>query len=190
MSFYLKSCLHFVSFWGWQIYVLCLYKNVMHLLTVLFKWKRKHCRCISNCLLIWGMHHTVITWIQDKNKFKCILYRICIIISVLFFFLFKYFRDFLYYQKKIHLWKCDSACADVEFCRLFLTLLYFVSEIHLESPKCRPCDLPLGKSLEFFCPTPKSKCPSLLPLGFSHSMERLREKKVELNNPGKWVDLS
>lgn len=129
MSFYLKSCLHFVSFWGWQIYVLCLYKNVMHLLTVLFKWKRKHCRCISNCLLIWGMHHTVITWIQDKNKFKCILYRICIIISVLFFFLFKYFRDFLYYQKKKYI--CENVTVSV----LMLNFADFFSPYSILSVK-------------------------------------------------------
>ena len=35
-----------------RIYVLFLYRNVMHLLTVVFKRERKHCRSISNCLLI------------------------------------------------------------------------------------------------------------------------------------------
>lgn len=192
MSFYLKSCLHFVSFGGWHIYVLFLYKNVMHQLTVVFKRKRKHCPCISNCLLIWGMHHTVITWIQDKNKLKVhslqnLYYNFS---SVFFFLLSTLNRDFCT-TKKMHLWKCDCVCADVDFCWLFLTLLYFVSEINLQSPKCRPCDLPSGKGLQFFCLAPKSKCPSLLPLGLSHSMERLRVEEGRVKQPGKvsWLVL-
>lgn len=127
-----------------------------------------------------------------KINSKCILYRIYIIISVLcFFFLLSTLnRDFCT-TKKMHLWKCDCVCADVDFCWLFLTLLYFVSEINLQSPKCRPCDLPSGKGLQFFCLAPKSKCPSLLPLGLSRSMERLRVEEGRVKQPGKvsWLVL-
>lgn len=118
------------------------------------------------------------TWIQDKNIFKVhssqnSYYNFS---SFFFFFLtFKYFksenRAFLVLPRKIHLWKCDCVCAEVEVGWVFLTLLHAVSEINLQGPKGRPCDLPLGKSHELFCLAPESQCLSLL-LCFSHSIHK------------------
>lgn len=76
-----------------QIYVLFLYKNVLHLLTVEFKWKRKHGRCISNCVLSYEV--CIILLLREfkvKIHSKYILYRIYILISVPFF-PFKYFKS-------------------------------------------------------------------------------------------------
>jgi hypothetical protein len=52
MSFIWNCAYILCHFQGDHIYVLFLYKSVIHLLTVIFTWKRKSHGCVSNYLLI------------------------------------------------------------------------------------------------------------------------------------------
>lgn len=151
------------------------YKNIMHLLTVVFKWKRKPCRSVT----VFSCEVCIILLLREfKTKIHSSVFFTAFIISVLFF-PFKYFkskkhRAFLYYQKStsVTMWPLWLMLEGAKFYPPYS----YLSGKRIKSLKCRSCDFATTEKSGTYS-AQQRRANVLLTFFVSLSVKRLRTMK-------------